>query len=70
MIARPKRNSASLTAVRCRLDVARAAVHDAITGSGVGRINADSTFVSTTSTATTSPTRTWARPHAGEKRPA
>lgn len=51
MIARPKRNSASLTATRYRLDVASPAIHDGIAAYGVGRISSDSTVASTTSIA-------------------
>ena len=45
------RNSASLTAVRCRVDVARSATHEAIAVLSVGRINPYRTFVSNTGTA-------------------
>ena len=48
MIARPKRNSASLTAMRCRLDIAHSAIADAITAFGARCISSDSTVVSTT----------------------
>ncbi len=51
MIARPKRKSASPTATRYRLDVARFPINDTITTFGAGRISSHSTVVSTTSVA-------------------
>ncbi len=51
MIARTKRDSASLTAMRCRLDIARSATADATTAFGAGCISSDSTVVSTRSIA-------------------
>ena len=50
MTARPKRNSASVTAARNKLDVARLATQDGTTGSGTGQINSNTTLVSRKST--------------------
>ena len=48
MTATPNRNSASVTAVRYRLDVARSATHCALKGLCTGCINSNGTFVSST----------------------
>ena len=50
MIARPKRSSASPTAVKYKVDAVRFATHASTDGSGIGRINSDTTLVSSTIT--------------------